>query len=106
MIDCLDCGVVQGSKLSGLLYTIYTNEVPILQEILTNEEVCNTMRAKFYEELPVKLRFSCRERMLLGALLFAMVSPTPLFRGTQSGGANVPRLRSQSRNQVCHVDFQ
>ena len=53
MIDCLHCGVVQGSKLSCLLYTIYTNEVPILQNILTNQEVCNTIGAKFYENLSV-----------------------------------------------------
>ena len=46
-------GVVQGSKLSGLLYTIYTNEVPLLQNILTNQDVCNTVGAKFYEKLPV-----------------------------------------------------
>ena len=48
MIDCLDCGVIQGSNLSGLLYTIYTNEVPILHEILENEEVCKTIGAKHY----------------------------------------------------------
>ena len=24
----LDCSVIQGSKLSGLLYTLYTNEIP------------------------------------------------------------------------------
>ena len=54
MIDCLDCGVIQGSKLSGLPYTIYTNEVPVLQEVLTNEEVYNTIGANFYEKLPVK----------------------------------------------------
>ena len=53
MIDCLDCGVIQGSKLSGLLYTIYTNDVPILHEILENEEVCNTIGAKHYNKLPV-----------------------------------------------------
>ena len=54
MIDCLDCGVIQGSKLSGLLYTIYTNEVPILHEILENEDVCKIIGAKHYQELPVK----------------------------------------------------
>ena len=48
MIDCLDCGVIQGSKLSGLLYTIYTNEVPILQEVLKDEEICNTIGTKHY----------------------------------------------------------
>ena len=50
MIDYLDCGVVQGSKLSGLLYTIYTNEVPLLQNILTNQEVCDTVGTKYYEK--------------------------------------------------------
>ena len=53
MIYCLDSGVVQGSKLSCLLYGIYTNEVPILQNILTNQDVCNTIGAHFYEKLPV-----------------------------------------------------
>ena len=54
MIDCLDCGVTQGSKLSGLLYTIYTNQVPILHEVLENEEICETVGAKHYAEVPVK----------------------------------------------------
>ena len=41
--------------MSGLLYTKYTNEVPILQEtLITKEEVCKTIGAKLYEELPVK----------------------------------------------------
>ena len=53
MIDCLDCGVVKGSKLSGLMYTIYTNEVPSLQQILTNKEVCDTVGAKFCENRSV-----------------------------------------------------
>ena len=54
MIYCLDCGVIQGSKLSGLLYTIYTNEVSILHEVLENEEICETIGAKHYPELPVQ----------------------------------------------------
>ena len=50
MIACLDGGVVQGSKLSGLIYKIYKNEVPILQNILTNQEVSNTIEANYYEK--------------------------------------------------------
>ena len=46
MIDCLDCGVIQGIKLSGLLYTIYTNKVLIPQEVLKDEEICETIGAK------------------------------------------------------------
>ena len=42
-IKCLPCGVVQGSKLSGILYTIYTNEVPILHKILYNTNVCRVI---------------------------------------------------------------
>ena len=29
-----DCSVIQGSKLSALLYTIYTNEIPILHRLM------------------------------------------------------------------------
>jgi len=29
-----DCSVIQGGKMSGILYTLYTNEVPILHKIL------------------------------------------------------------------------
>ena len=32
------------SKLSGLLYTIYTNEVPILHKILENTNICRIIR--------------------------------------------------------------
>ena len=38
MIDSLACSVVQGSKLSTLLYTIYTNEVPVTYKLLGNEQ--------------------------------------------------------------------
>ena len=31
--------VIQGSKLSGILYTIYTNEVPRIQKLMLNPEV-------------------------------------------------------------------
>ena len=54
MIDCLDCRVIQGSKLSGLPYTIYTNKVLILHKVLENEEICETIGAKHYADLPVK----------------------------------------------------
>ena len=33
-----DCSVIQGSKLSGLLYILYTNEVPRLQKLIENKE--------------------------------------------------------------------
>ena len=36
MVDSLPCSVVQGSKLSTLMYTIYTNEIPLLHQLLKN----------------------------------------------------------------------
>ena len=36
LVDSLDCSVIQGSKLSSLLYIIYTNEVPYLHKFLTD----------------------------------------------------------------------
>ena len=54
VITCLLCGVVQGSKLSSLLYTIYTNEVPLLQNIMKNREICEEIGVPFYEELPTE----------------------------------------------------
>ena len=33
--NSLDCSCIQGSKLSGLLYNIYTNEVPVLYKLLS-----------------------------------------------------------------------
>ena len=53
-ITCLPCGVVLGSKLSGLLYTIYTNKVPLLQTIMENRKICQQIGAANYEELPVE----------------------------------------------------
>ena len=38
IIQSPDCSVIQGSKLSGLLYTIYTNEIPRVHELMTHEE--------------------------------------------------------------------
>merc|ERR1711867_194357 len=37
--DCLDASVIQGSKLSGLLYNLYSNEVPMVYKLLKNHEV-------------------------------------------------------------------
>ena len=36
-MDCPPCSVVQGSKLSAVLYTIYTNEIPLLHNLMTKE---------------------------------------------------------------------
>ena len=33
----LDCSVVQGSKMSGILYTIYTNEIPMINKLINND---------------------------------------------------------------------
>ena len=52
-ITCLPCEVIQGGKLSGLLYTIYTNEVLLLQEVMKNREICETIGADYYEDCPV-----------------------------------------------------
>ena len=38
LINSLPYSVIQGSKLSGLLYNIYTNEIPLLQNILRNKD--------------------------------------------------------------------
>ena len=37
IIDALPCSCVQGSKLSSLLYTLYTNEIPLLYKLLNNK---------------------------------------------------------------------
>ena len=33
----LDCSVIQGSKLSGILYTIYTNEIPLIHTLMSDK---------------------------------------------------------------------
>ena len=38
----LDCSVIQGSKMSGLLYTIYTNEIPLLHTLM-NKPIFNKL---------------------------------------------------------------
>ena len=34
----LNCSVIQGSKLSGLLYNVYTNEVPLVHKLLKDQD--------------------------------------------------------------------
>lgn len=34
LIDCLECSVIQGSKLAGLFYNLYTNEIPVIHKIM------------------------------------------------------------------------
>ena len=46
LVDSLDCSVIQGSKLSSLLYIIYTNEVPYLHKFLTDTNL-NDLYNKF-----------------------------------------------------------
>merc|ERR1712240_470264 len=36
-LNSLNCSVIQGSKLSGILYTIYTNEIPLLHTLMHKE---------------------------------------------------------------------
>ena len=36
-MECPPCSVVKGSKLSTALYTIYTNEIPLLHNIMSKE---------------------------------------------------------------------
>ena len=33
----LDCSVIQGSKMSGILYIIYTNEIPLIHTLMLDE---------------------------------------------------------------------
>ena len=37
ILDSNDCSTVQGSKLSGLLFLLYTNEIPLLPKLMTQE---------------------------------------------------------------------
>ena len=36
-MDCPPCSVVQGLKLSAVLYTIYTNEIPLLHTLMSHD---------------------------------------------------------------------
>ena len=36
ILDSIDCSVIQGSKMSSLLYTLYVNKVPLLHNIMDN----------------------------------------------------------------------
>ena len=39
--NSLNCSVIQGSKMSGLLYTIYTNEIPLLHTLMNHDIFTN-----------------------------------------------------------------
>lgn len=39
----LNCSVMQGSKLSALLYSIYTNEIPLLHRFMADNELYNKL---------------------------------------------------------------
>ena len=39
VINSPPCSVIQGSKLSGILYTLYTNEIPLVHTLLNNKKV-------------------------------------------------------------------
>ena len=41
VLKSLNCSVIQGGKLSGLLYTIYTNEIPVLYKLLYEDILTN-----------------------------------------------------------------
>ena len=51
--DSLPCSCVQGSKLSGHLYTIYVNELPLLKELMGTEffTTITTKRQKPYKNI-------------------------------------------------------
>ena len=36
-----NCSVVQGGKLSGLLYNTYINELPMIHKLLNDRDICN-----------------------------------------------------------------
>ena len=39
--NSLNCSIIQGSKMSGLLYTIYTNKIPLLHTHINNDIFTN-----------------------------------------------------------------
>ena len=45
VIDSLDCSVIQGSKLAGLFYNLYTNEIPEIHKIM-NMDIFTQMTGK------------------------------------------------------------
>ena len=50
ILDSPEASVIQGSKMSGLLYNLYTNEVPLLYKLVHNtwfEKITNTNKIFF-----------------------------------------------------------
>ena len=46
IMDSPECSVIQGSKLSGLLYNLYTNEVPLLHKLMDKDLFCQITHDK------------------------------------------------------------
>ena len=46
VVNCLPCSCVQGSKFSGTLYTLYTNEVPLLYKLMYSDTFKNLTNLK------------------------------------------------------------
>ena len=44
------CSVIQGSRLSGFLYTVYTNEAPLVKELIKDEEAVRKLLDKEVED--------------------------------------------------------
>ena len=42
-----ECSVIQGGKLSGLLYTLYTNEVPLLHKLIDTNTITTPSQTSF-----------------------------------------------------------
>ena len=38
-----ECSMIQGSKISGILFTIYVNEVPELHRVMEDTELLNSI---------------------------------------------------------------
>ena len=41
--NLLNCSVMQGSKLSALMYSIYTNEIPLLYKFMADDKLYNKL---------------------------------------------------------------
>ena len=47
IVNSLPCSVIQGGKLSGLLYNLYINELPLLHKLIFDKSYNNINLQKF-----------------------------------------------------------